>query len=146
MKTRLSFVSNSSSTSFVVIGKQDPIKYPVSQVVSNADFGETEFGWGPDVVYGAGSLINFAFIQTDYGRNPARLEILERVIKEHLGDIEIIWEISEDAECMSKQWGYIDHASSHAEGQNLEIFESDAVLKHFLFSPDSKIVLDNDNH
>jgi hypothetical protein len=65
----LNFVSNSSSSSFVVIGNSfpDPDWYKKNFKDCVFDGSEqrgcTEFGWGPDVLKDADSRINFAYIQ-----------------------------------------------------------------------------------
>ena len=155
MKFREGFISNSSSTSFVVVGsdgdyvlKEDFVREFVKDgiLVVDSTTGETGFGWGPDEIYNIGSRIIFAFIQTDYGRNSERIQLLEKVIKEYAGISEIIWNIGDYNNDEQKDYAYIDHQSSYSEGQNLEIFESEDILKNFIFSRKSYIVLDNDNY
>jgi hypothetical protein len=64
MKVRIGFVSNSSSTSFVVIDSSqgyDKLPYADTFVVDGS-VGHTEFGWGPETVNGIGSRIIFAYL------------------------------------------------------------------------------------
>jgi hypothetical protein len=88
-------------------------------------------------------------LQTVYGKteHPEWLEMLERVIKESTGVEEIKWKLIDSWETTQEGYstGYIDHASSAREGQNIQIFESDATLRAFLFGEASFITLDNDN-
>jgi hypothetical protein len=141
------FVSNSSSSSFVVIGRKGLTKPDFCDpLIVDKNLGETEFGWGPATILDCGSRIIFAYIQTAYGENKERLNILEKAIKEYCNISNVVWKIT--MECGGddgKDWGYIDHQSSYIEGKNLEIFESEDVLKQFLFTKDSAIILDNDN-
>lgn len=148
MKIRNGFVSNSSSSSFVVVdAHRGFINTPNSLcqdsfVVGNT--GATEFGWGQDVLYDCESRINFAYLQTIEGKNEKWLQMLEEVIKENSNVKDIEYNISLDYN--GENWGYIDHQSSACEGENTEIFDSKEYLKEFIFGKDSKIVLDNDNH
>lgn len=136
MKRRTGFVSNSSSSSFIVIGDGEiitPETRDKTLKVPEDLGGETEFGWGPATHTDIGSRINFSYLQTEYdGKNQ---EMLENVIKEHLNVDTIEWSVD----------GYIDHQSSAHEGENLEMFESEDILKKFLFASDSLIEEDNDN-
>ena len=138
MKTRQSLVSNSSSTSFVVISDKELVfpTYDENLVVDDS-FGESEFGWGPDKYYDTGSKIVFAYLQTRCEKNEPWLKMLEEVIKEKCNVSNITWKVDD---------GYIDHASSAIEGENTEIFDSKDQLINFLFSQRSLIQLDNDNH
>lgn len=148
-KVRKGFVSNSSSSSFVVIGTGKLEKIEVDRELVVGHSGTTEFGWDETQYSGMWSLINFAYLQTD-GR-PEWLEMLETVIKEHLGCSSIVWLINSgygdlpDTPHGGYVWGYIDHQSSACEGENTEIFENADILKRFLFSRDSYIQGGNDN-
>lgn len=63
-----------------------------------------------------------------------QFKMLEEVLRDHFGDIEIVYENNE---------GYVDHQSHDMAS---EIFESKETLADFLFSPFSVLNTDNDNH
>jgi hypothetical protein len=143
MKIRIGFVSNSSSSSFIVIGDVEDCSYLLKpEIYDGADNGfvvfgtkgETDFGWGPETITDIYSRINFAYIQSE--NNPNWREMLEEVLKSTVSCDAIVWEIN----------GYIDHQSHASSGANTELFDSKDTLRRFLFCDDSLIQLDNDNH
>lgn len=148
MKVRTCFVSNSSSSSFIVIGDSVEQTFEsyngdlrrTDTIIIGRKIGETEFGWGPEKIKDAGSKINFAYLQATY--NLEHMEMLMSVLREYFDEIGI--ELSSDYN--SNYFGYIDHQSSACEGENLEMFESEGTLIRFLFNKGSYIQLDNDNH
>jgi len=155
-KYRSGFVSNSSSSSFIVINS-NPSKYSLKKSFTgqtfyiNGEDGETEFGWGPETISDTYSRINFAAIQALYAENehPEFKKMLERVIRKHTGAKGVAWRISIEwsrtPEKGVKYNCYIDHQSAYTEGSNIGMFESEQTLKNFLFGEGSYIELDNDN-
>ena len=138
MKTRHRLVSNSSSSSFIIISDKE-LKFPDynnNLIVDSTFDGENEFGWGPDVYNDTESKIIFTYLQTTFDKTGSHLKMLEDVIKDKCNVSKITWNVD----------GYIDHQSSGCEGENLEMFDSKDALTNFLFSSSSSINLDNDNH
>lgn len=161
MKVRQGFVSNSSSSSFIVIKNNNLVIPEFSEdilEVPESFGGNLEFGWGPNDHFDFGSKLNFAYMQTQYRGQEVEpllekamnaldietnpwLNLLETVLKENLRVKEIEWNID-----MENIQGYIDHQSNASRGENTEMFDSAEALKNFLFSQDSIIHEDNDNH
>jgi len=150
MKIRSGFVSNSSSSSFIVIGEAKPETPHFDEYVIG-QLGCNEFGWEHTTYEGAASMISFAWLQAEFCKDsrPDYMAMLLRVIKQHTGAKEVTCCITdsytESCNDKSKRYGYIDHQSSVAEGANLEMFDDDETLARFLFSPDSYIQGGNDN-
>lgn len=147
MKIRHGFVSNSSSTAFIVIGydpyitakgdysKRNRVHCASREYVLGAQ-GATEFGWDPIRYSDFDSKANFAYLQAHYLEDESLKARLLQVIEAHSG-VPVRVEMPETA--------YIDHQSAAIEGMNLEMFESDDTLARFLFSDNSYIQGGNDN-
>lgn len=67
MKLRNGFVSNSSSSSFIVIkqGKLDYIEFEHNNPVVLGELGESNFGWQQDRYSNFNDKVNWAYLQFD---------------------------------------------------------------------------------
>ena len=150
MKIRNGFVSNSSSSSFVVTKSKGCFekKRELNKYIIGKN-GETEFGWNRSPYYDSDSKINFSWLQANYIKDncPEHMEMLMSVLEEWFNckEIESIIENNWKTE-EGKVYGYIDHQSASYEGENLEIFDSRKNLINFLFNNESFLVTDNDNY
>ncbi len=146
MKTRNGFVSNSSSSSFIVIGSNIPDHVKEREIAAlkneihcggvlhiKPKLGTYEFGWDEETYDDLFSKIIFCYLQARYfvgsdSEKPdsEKMEMLERVLKAKAEVDAVHWFFEEDE-------GYIDHQSAAHEGQNLEMFESDEILSNFIF-------------
>jgi len=159
VKYRSGFVSNSSSSSFLVITpeysphyeKQD-ITYFIKDGVLyvNECWCGTEFGWCNVRYDHIGDKLAFAYLQCCYlhecGANKSELvDMIDSVMKEAYPEIrEINWDsIRYDFEDND---AYIDHQSNACANENIEIFDSVENMRDFLINPLSYIQGDNDNH
>jgi hypothetical protein len=140
VKIRSSFVTNSSSSSFIIIdasrGYEELSKFNIDWNLAYrvGEQGETEFGWQFDRYEDIHSRINFAYLQA-VGDQEWQL-MLEKVIKEN--------SIVEFVDLIGLN-GYIDHQSAACEGENVEMFNSEQALKDFIFGKGSYIQCGNDN-
>lgn len=148
-KIRQGFVSNSSSSSFIVIRDGDDQSLYISDLTYRIGYnGEAEFGWQIEDHYSVHSKINFSMLQAMYANNDDWKEMIIKVTKEYMGvdEVEnmlvIDWDIDNESNGLID--AYIDHES--VGGDNTKMFESYETLKMFLFSGNSYIHTDNDNH
>lgn len=141
MKIRNGFVSNSSSSSFIVISEDESTYRPptLSANFFIGDDGRNDFGWQDERYWDFESKLNFAFLQAKAAsedNNDNWTDMLWVVLGE-CGAIEI----DEDMD----KWSHIDHQSAYCEGENCEMFESEEQLRNFLFNTSSYIQCENDN-
>ena len=160
MKVRNGFVSNSSSSSYVVIDRRElrdkdylVFVKPDGKLIVDGSCGTTEFGWGPETISDAWSRLHFAYLQAVYANKSEWIEMIEDSLKHHCGISEVEWLISPSAHWSASGrdkdgicYAYIDHQSCAYEGGNTEMFDSHGNLESFIFGENSTINLDNDNH
>ena len=171
MKFRNGFVSNSSSSSFVVIGrnKEDFINELPDRLWENVrnmwgnlqptltlpfKEGQLEFGWPFERFYDIKDRINFAvalFMDVE-GENHWKFKnMFEEVIRKHFNEgaghyLTIRYDYNYyHWDSISEDQSYIDHQSTIREGDNTELFENEQNLEDFLFNSKSFIQCGNDN-
>jgi len=158
MKIRVGYVSNSSSSSFVVISKNkadaDTVEAHFETLKQHCDknvfdpfsVGEKKFGWQTVKYNDFFDKLNWAFLQafyaSEYCKKQEPLSLLDKLFAE--ADLFFDW--SEINELKKSDHAYIDHQSSCRDDEDqLHIFTSMSALKAFLFNKDSYIQCGNDN-
>ena len=149
MKVRTGFVSNSSSSSFIVISKDNKKTENPRYInyLEDLEEGKTDFGWEIEDSHDFISKLNFSVAiatLSDSILYEDRMKMIERVLIDYnydidFGDLDDLY-----LKVRENQLVYIDHQS--VDNENEEMFESDRKLKDFLLNKTSYIHTDNDNH
>jgi hypothetical protein len=150
MKIINNFISNSSSCSFIIIAPsytQENFE-SIKLILNNYDkipifkYGNYQFGWEIENYNDFFSKLNFCYLQAKYIREDYYEEMITNVLENDFNkEIETLKENWEESfEC------YIDHQSNASEGRNTQMFDCSESLRNFLYSSDSYIHTDNDNH
>ena len=153
MKVRTGFVSNSSSSSFIILGEpldnwEKPL-LPNSEILTIPDDlgGKTGFGWEVEWSSDVASKLNFVIIQALYNKD--KIEEIKEILKTFLNVDEVVISLTDDFNSSNKTWGYVDHQSSVASGEGCkEIFKiliDEEEFINFIFNPESKLLMGNDN-
>ncbi|RPI83174.1 MAG: hypothetical protein EHM34_05725 [Nitrosopumilales archaeon] len=139
MKIREGFVSNSSSTSFIVIGKTGNLNKVTSnddKIYVDHDTGY-KFDWDHTITDDPKGLIAFAWMQAQYQKKPEWVEMIKEVVFETTG-CELICSIDITRD------GYIS-CIDHQSAEEDKMFKSKDILKSFIFDKDSYVEMSNDN-
>lgn len=105
--------------------------------------GEGEYGWGYDVLDTPYSLLDYWLVAIkDTGMDYAPEK--RQAVIDYFATKQITLEIPESVENMV---GYIDHQSVDSNCRLLAGFiDNPEALFKFIFCPETKIIIDNDNH
>lgn len=140
------FETNSSSCHSISLANK-PTEfgtiYPAARNarVINIDLGEYEFGWEEAEYTDPETKLAYLLIDIGYLDHPDSLEAkaVSAVVKEHTGCKLSVTKRE------GSYGGYIDHQSENTCCDS-GVLSSDEAIKSFIFSSDSVLTTDNDNH
>lgn len=125
------FETNSSSTHSISISSSTDVFSSITPDENgNIVLTGGEFGWENESYNDPLTKANYCAL--DYKNNKSKLGMLKKVILEHTGAKAVILNLD----------GYIDHQSA---GTSEEAFESEEILKRFIFGKNSFLETSNDN-
>ncbi len=102
-----------------------------------------EFGWGVENYFDAATKASYCltYLKQSRGLNvDHRFEMLREVVLKETGAKDIVYVPVGDS--VISEWGYIDHQSNEV---CQEAFESAETLRQFIFNPESRLHICNDN-
>ena len=134
------FETNSSSThSITIAGEQCTQRETLPVEDGMCRIYPGKFGWEERTYFDAATKASYCLTWAKQCENDATLGMLRRVVASETNAEVLFCESVDDY----YKWGDIDHQSNHIAA---EAFESDNLLRHFIFCPESILVTDNDNH
>jgi hypothetical protein len=138
------FETNSSSTHSITVPKDAAINDSLRVSEDGVCEIETgEFGWEYARYTDAATKASYCATFAKNTNERSYEYRLISVIKNKTGAKSV--KINQCSNEEYNQWGYIDHQSIENECPQ-SAFESDECLERFIFSRDSELVTDNDNH
>jgi len=137
------FETNSSSSHSIIISdKTDGIYDTIDCICDSSDVMVFEGGeFGREWSRSNDPEIKISYCATDNKDNPERLAMLAKVIAEHVGCKEVEFRLTDTEDTEFSRYYYVDHQSANTSSA---AFESESILKNFLFNPESWIFTGND--
>lgn len=145
MKIRQGFVSNSSSSSFIVIGDNiNRSNMNLGQLNYSMFDGESDFGWQEEIYTSIYDKLNWAILIQNAHSNYKNVHAIQDFIYEALLPYGITFLSNIDEIEALLESGNIDHQSF--ESENASMWDNHTKMAQWLLSSDSYIKNGNDNH